>query len=119
MNESTNIKDVVPPLGGGGVFVYNVTIKLDESIHDKWLEWMKGEHIADMINTRCFTEAKVLRLLEVDDSEGPTYAIQFIATNKEQFNLYIEKFATAMRQKSLDKWGNKFIAFRSVMEVVN
>ena len=126
MNTSSIIKDTVPPEfipmqsgGGGGGFVYNVTIKLDESIHKEWLEWMKGEHITDMINTGCFTEAKVLRLLEVDDSEGPTYAVQFIAESKAQYSLYVEKFATAMRQKSFDRWGNKFIAFRSVMQVVN
>ena len=119
MNESTTIKDAIPPSGGGGGFVYNVTIKLDESIHNEWLKWMKGEHIPDMITTGCFTEAKVLKLLEIDDSEGPTYAIQFVSESKAQYNLYIEKFATAMRQKSFDKWGNKFIAFRSVMEVIN
>ena len=39
--------------------------------------------------------------------------------NEEQSIAYIEKFATAMRQKSFDKWGNKFIAFRSAMQVVN
>lgn len=120
MEASKSIKEpVLPPGRDGGGFVYNVTIKVDESIHNDWLKWIKDEHIDDMVNTGCFTEAKVLRLLEIDDSEGPTYAIQFIAKSKAQYNLYIEKFATAMRQKSFDKWGNKFIAFRSVMEVIN
>jgi hypothetical protein len=34
------------------------------------------------------------------------------------YNNYIEKFAPAMRQKSFDKWGDKFISFRSVMQVI-
>ena len=101
------------------MFIYNVTIKLEEAIHEQWLQWLKEEHIPDVIATGCFTRATVLRLLETDDSEGPTYAIQYFAESKANYNRYIEKFAPEMRQRSFDKWCNRFIAFRSVMEVVN
>jgi hypothetical protein len=101
------------------MFIYNVTIKLDESIHNSWLSWMKEVHIPEMIATGCFTSASVLRLLEIDDSEGPTYAIQFNAASKAFYNRYIEIYAPDMRKKSFDKWGNRFIAFRSIMQVVN
>lgn len=101
------------------MIIYNVTIKVTESIHPQWLVWLKEEHIPDVINTGCFTKATILRLLEVDDSEGPTYAIQYFAESKGLYNRYIDKFAPEMRQRSFDKWGNGFIAFRSVMQVVN
>ncbi|MES2849779.1 MAG: DUF4286 family protein, partial [Bacteroidota bacterium] len=97
----------------------NVTIKLDESIHDQWLHWMQHIHIPEVIATGCFTKATILRLLEVDDSEGPTYAIQYFAESKALYNKYIELHAPEMRQRSFDKWGNRFVAFRSVMEAVN
>jgi len=100
------------------MFIYNVTIKLDEVIHEQWLQWLQQEHIPEVIATGCFTKATILRLLEIDDSEGPTYAIQYFAESKAQYNRYIEKFAPEMRQRSFDKWGNQFIAFRSVMQVV-
>lgn len=101
------------------MYVYNVTLKIDTAIHLEWLLWLKEEHIPDMISTGCFTAASVLQLLETDDSEGPTYAVQYKAESKSLYNQYIEKFAGIMRQKSFDKWGNKFIAFRSLMQVVN
>ncbi len=101
------------------MIIYNVTIKIDASIATGWLSWLKEEHIPEVIGTGCFSKANILRLLEVDQAEGPTYAIQYWAESKSQYNLYIEKFAGIMRQKSFDKWGDKFIAFRSVMEVVN
>lgn len=101
------------------MFIYNVTTKVHESIKSDWLAWLNEEHIPDIINTGCFTHATVLQLLEVDDSEGPTYAVQYFAESKSLYNNYIEKFAAQMRQKAFDKWGNKFIAFRSVMQVVN
>ena len=101
------------------MIIYNVTIKVHESIKQDWLQWLKEEHIPDIINSGCFTHAVILRLMEVDDSEGPTYAVQYHAENKGLYNNYIENHAALMRQKSFDKWGDKFIAFRSVMQVVN
>lgn len=100
------------------MIIYNVTIKLDASIHQQWLNWLQDIHIPEVIGTGCFTKATVLRLLEIDDNEGPTYAIQYFAESKALYNQYIEKFAGEMRQRSFDKWGNRFIAFRSVMQVV-
>ena len=70
------------------------------------------------MGTVCFSTYKVVRLLEIDDSEGPTYAIQYHADSKADYNRYIEMHASLLRQKSIDKWGNGFIAFRSLMEVV-
>ncbi len=101
------------------MIVYNVTIKVDESIAADWINWLNEDHIPAIINTGCFTNANVMRLLEVDDSEGPTYAVQYFTESLAQYQLYIDEHAARMRQMSFDKWGNKFIAFRSVMEVVN
>ena len=101
------------------MIVYNVTIKVDLSIANEWLTWLQEEHVAEVLETGCFTDAKIMKLLEVDDSDGPTFAIQYFAENRSRYDLYIEKFAGLMRQKSFDKWGNKFIAFRSLMQVVN
>lgn len=101
------------------MIIYNVTTKVDHSIDEAWLQWMKEEHIPDIINTGCFTNAVILQLLDIDNTEGPTYAIQYTAESKSFYNLYIEKFANNMRQKALDKWGNKFIAFRTLMQMVN
>jgi Domain of unknown function (DUF4286) len=101
------------------MIVYNVTIKITNAIHHDWLQWFKEEHIPEVLRTACFTHATVLRLLEVDDTEGPTYAVQYFAESKGLYNNYIENHAAVMREKSYDKWGSQFIAFRSVMQVVN
>ena len=100
------------------MIVYNVTIKLENIITDDWLHWMKEEHIPDITGTGCFTHAVILKLLETDDSEGPTFAVQYHAESKAAYNQYIENHSPQMRRKALDKWGNRFVAFRSVMMVV-
>ncbi len=101
------------------MIIYNVTIKITHPIHTDWLEWMKHEHIPEVMDTGCFTDFQILRLLEIDENEGPTYAVQYFADSKAQYNLYVEKYGTALRQKTIEKWGNNFIAFRSVMHRVD
>src|SRR5688572_20542310 len=101
------------------MIIYNVTIKVAAAIHDKWLQWLQEEHVPEVVDTGCFTHAVITRLLEIDDSEGPTYAIQYHSESKALYNRYIEKYAGEMRKKSFARWGDQFIAFRSVMQIVN
>jgi hypothetical protein len=101
------------------MFVYNVTIKVREEIKKEWLQWLQEIHIPEVLATGCFYEATILQLLEIDDSEGPTYAVQYKAESKGAYNQYVDKYAASLKQKSYDKWGDAFIAFRSVMQVVN
>ncbi len=101
------------------MILYNVTIKVHSSIHNEWLVWLKEEHIKEIMQTECFSSFKILKLLEIDETEGPTYAVQYFAESKALYNIYIEKFSAEIRNHSFTKWGDKFIAFRSVMQIVD
>ncbi len=99
--------------------IYNVTTKIDHAIAESWLQWMKEEHIPELIRTGCFTHAVILRLLEVDETDGLTYAVQYHATSKMAYNDYIQNYSVEIRNKSAGNWGGKAISFRSVMQVVD
>lgn len=101
------------------MIIYNVTVKVEPPYAEAWLDWLRKEHIPEIVGTGCFTHATIGKLLETDESDGITYAVQYHAPSKALYNRYIDKFAGEMRQKAFDKWGNKFIAFRSVMQVVD
>lgn len=100
------------------MIIYNVTVKPDISIAEKWKEWMLKEHMPEIIATGCFSNFQLMRLLDIDETDGPTYAAQYLADSKADYDRYIEMHATAMRKKATDQWGDKFIAFRSLMEIV-
>ena len=100
------------------MFIYNVTVKIDPSIEADWIKWMKEEHIPEVLATGFFFESRFVRLLDVDESEGPTFAVQYTARTKADYENYIAHFSPELRKKGLDRWGNLFIAFRTVMQVV-
>lgn len=101
------------------MFIYNVTIMVKWSIHEAWVKWMQEQHIPDVMATGCFQQFQFVRLLETDETEGPTYATQYYAESKADYNRYIEHHAQRLRKDGADKWGDQFIGFRSLMQVVN
>lgn len=100
------------------MIIYNVTTQADKEIAQAWLQWIKEEHIPEILATGCFSSATVLHLLEVDETSGLTYAVQYKTESKANYNRYISQHAAILRDKSFEKWGNKFISIRSLMEVV-
>jgi hypothetical protein len=100
------------------MFIYNVTTKVDWSISDEWVEWMRTEHIPVLLTTMCFEKVNLARLLDVDDVEGPTYAAQYYVSTKNMYDDYIENHAPRFREHAIKKWGNKFISFRTLMQII-
>ena len=100
------------------MIVYNVTTKVDWSIADEWLEWMKKTHIPDVLATGCFSSYNLYKLLQVDDVDGLTYTIQYFATTMNDYEEYIQRYAGGFRKEILGKYGDKLIAFRSIMQEV-
>lgn len=100
------------------MFVYNVTLKIIPEIEMEWLQWQKEEHIPEILATGLFNENRFYRLLEQDEGEGITYVSQFFSPSQEYITRYLNEFASTIRKKAFEKWGNKFIAFRTTMRLV-
>ena len=101
------------------LYIYNVTSKVNPHIHNDWLEWMKAVHIPEVLSTGMFTHHRILRLKDVDESDGITYAIQYFCSNISHYERYIELFSGVMRKAVADKWGGEVVSFRTLMEVIN
>lgn len=101
------------------MIVYNITIKIHPAIENDWLQWQQQEHIPDVMATGQFTDYKFYRLLEQDENDGITYIVQYFSSSIDQYNTFINEFSGSLRQKVFVKWGDKFIAYRTVMQSVD
>ena len=100
------------------MIIYNVTIQVDEEIADQWLSWLREEHIPDVMASGCFVKFQLVKILGTEP-ESVSYAVQYYSDNQQQLDLYLEKHAMGLRKKASDKWGDRFIAFRTIMELVD
>jgi hypothetical protein len=101
------------------MIIYNVTIQVAHAIAENWLPWMQQVHIPEVMATGCFEKFQLVKLLDTDESEGITYAVQYYAPDLPQCEAYLDKYAPMLRKKVSDTWGDQVFAFRSLMEVIH
>lgn len=101
------------------MILYNVTVNVEETVEQEWLQWMQSEHILDVLNTGMFKHAKIFRLLHIEQTEGTaTYAVQFFAESMQHFDTYQEKYAPTLRAEHEKRFGGRTVSFRTLMEEV-
>jgi len=99
--------------------LYNVTINIDEDVENDWIDWMKNEHIPEVMDTGYFKEYRMLKMLtESPDETGKTYAIQYMAESLDEIETYLDKEAPKLQKQGIIRYGTKMAAFRSVLEEV-
>ena len=99
------------------MIIYNVTVNIADGVHHEWLQWMKEVHIPDVMNTGLFIEYKFCRIL-VEEESGTTYSVQYSCKSIDDYNKYKEEYAPKLQQEHSKKFADKFVAFRTLMEVV-
>ena len=101
------------------MILYNVTVTIEDDVHEEWLSWMKEIHIPDVMATGFFVENKLMRIMTEDyDGGGFTYAIQYFCDSINDYNIYQEKFAPELQVKHTEKYKGKFVAHRTIMKVI-
>ncbi len=100
------------------MIIYNVTINVDESIHDEWLIWIKA-HIPQVLATGKFTDAKLTKVLVDEELGGTTYSVQYRAKSREDLDNYYKFDADKLRNEGLAKFADKMLAFRTELEIVD
>ncbi|MEM8999474.1 MAG: DUF4286 family protein [Bacteroidota bacterium] len=101
------------------MIIYNVTINIDESVHDEWLYWMRDKHIPDMLGTGKFSHAKMCKVLVDEELGGITYAVQYTVQDRTTLEKYYSEDANRMREDGSKRFANKFVAFRTELEVIS
>jgi len=99
------------------MIIYNVTVNIDNDVREEWLQWMKSKHIPDVMNTGHFLEYKICRVL-VEEEQGTTYSIQYTCANMNDLEDYKSKHAPRLQKDVADKYGDKLVAFRTLLEVI-
>ncbi|MEM7163105.1 MAG: DUF4286 family protein [Bacteroidota bacterium] len=98
--------------------IYNLTISIDYSVHNDWLQWMIAKHIPDVMNTGFFLDYRLSKIL-AEEEGGVSYSIMYTAKDMAALNTYQAMHAPALQKEHSDRYAGKFAAFRTLLEVVD
>ncbi|MBL4752746.1 MAG: DUF4286 family protein [Flavobacteriales bacterium] len=99
------------------MLIYNVTVNIDDDVHEDWLAWMQGEHIPEVMKCSLFESNKMFKVLT--DDEGHTYSIQYRCDSQNKLNRYFEEYAPKLQEEHSNRYKDKFVAFRTILEEVS
>ncbi|MEO0403678.1 MAG: DUF4286 family protein [Bacteroidota bacterium] len=99
------------------MLLYNVTVSVDEDIVEDWLQWMRSVHIPDVLNTGCFLECRLTKIMAYEEG-GKSFSIQYLAESKEKYDHYQSVFASALQVEHTERYNGKFAAFRTLLDVI-
>lgn len=99
------------------MYIYNVTINIEESVHDEWLVWIQ-DHIQEVLDTGRFVSAKLTQVLVEEEMGGVTYSVQYSAATREDLDEYYRVDAPRLRSDGLRRFADKMVAFRTELKVV-
>lgn len=100
------------------MLIYNVTSKVDHTVHSAWLGWMERVYLPDLMASGTVQNYHLTRLLNTDDAQGPTYALLLTFANRSSFKVYQQKHLKAHEQVVKDKWKDGVLSFASTLDVV-
>lgn len=100
------------------MLIYNITIKIEPSIDREWREWIKLP-VARVMGSGCFADHRICRLLLQDESDGITYIIQFSLQSAEAYKRYEREWEPVFREEFSTAFSGKYVAFRTLMEVID
>lgn len=99
------------------MIIYNVTVSVEKSITNDWLNWMKTKHIPEVMATGIFTKAQINKVIAQGDSNN-TFAIAYTCASMKDLHQYQIKFSDELQQKHIARYGDKVVAFRTIMESI-
>lgn len=99
------------------MIIYNITVNIENDVREEWLQWMKEVHIPNVMSTGLFIENRICKVL-VEEESGTTYSVQYTCNKMGDIEKYQQEYAPGLQKEHSDKYQGKFVAFRTLLEVV-
>ena len=102
------------------MIIYSVMVIIKQEIENSWLNWMKTEHIKDVLATGYFNDYTIQKQVIPEGFQNEvTYLINYTRNDLESYQEYAKNEASRMQQKHTEKFSGKFRASRAVYEIIN
>ncbi|MBA4167817.1 MAG: DUF4286 family protein [Chitinophagaceae bacterium] len=101
------------------MIVYNITMQVSWAVHVAWRQWLADEYLPAILATGLFTHYQLVRVMEVDEEEGATYAMQLYSSDIQTFREFRNSHLPGLQNIERNLWGDNVFSFNSLMEVIN
>lgn len=94
--------------------VYEVNLSVEHAIAEEFRAWLI-DHVQVMLELPGFTDARILEVLDVEDTGRVVFRTQYSLPDQAALDAYLRDHATRMRAGSIARFGDRFSATRHVL----
>ena len=98
--------------------LYVVFVAVHNTHREAWMEWMRDQHIPDVLATQCFSSATFVRDVDNDSDTQTSYRIAYRAHSAAAFDRYQAEFGGALREEHIELFGDVTRASRELLPVL-
>ena len=99
------------------MLLYNVTVIIEEKVADHWCDWMKNNHIPQLMDSGCFQSHQMFRIID-SPNEGVSFSVQFTVGTERDYESFKNNFEQAFIGEMYAGYPDKLVAFSTVMEII-
>ncbi len=100
------------------MIAYNVTVRIEPAFEAKWVDWMRKEHIPDVMQTGHFVSVHFAKIIEPVLDEQKTYSVQYRCNSLASLKDYQIQDAARLQAEHEAHFSGNYVSFRSVMEFI-
>lgn len=100
------------------MYLYNVTVNIEQELEEEWVDWMKSVHIPDVLATGMFIENKLFKIMHDSEDGSINYSVQYFAESMEHIMNYQNNFAQQLQAETQKKYGDRLVIFRTLLKMV-
>lgn len=100
------------------MILYNVTVNIEKESEAEWVSWMKETHIPDVLATGMFLENRFYKILHDNEDGSTNYSVQYFTDSMEKIMKYQENFAARLQEDVNQRFRDRFVVFRTLLETV-
>lgn len=96
---------------------YAVTVRIDRSLAEEWLEWMRRVHVPQILATGCFRRCTVERQDPEPEEARAAFLLLYQARSPEALERYRASHAPALQRSHSARYAGRFEVSREIREV--
>ena len=101
------------------MYILNITLNIDDTIHSSCLKWLKSALPAFLAENEMSQEFTMLQVMSEAIQNGSTYTLQFHLPNLEKVPYFEEAYNKTIASGLYSNFQDKVIDFRSTLKKVN
>ena len=100
------------------MYIYNITFNVEPEIEKEWLDYIKQQFIPKMLKSGLLNKS-ITSKIKVDEAQGTSYSIQFMADNQEKLKTFIKEELYPILNELHLKFSPKMVYFATELDVID